>query len=202
MTIFLHELISDNKLTYLPRPNFKKKHYSIRYLHNKLIKEIDFEDFNYEIVNTGNRYKDSAINQPFGLFRLLWRSRGGYSMKINFDKEMDLAEFGPSLACNFYGYFDFTIDDIGNWKCKVDITYIQSENTFTPFPDSYYQKPNSAVLRARKLAKPAWGMDGVGRELQELIQKDIEVKNKTVNLSFNFKDTLEGSWAKRNTSLI
>lgn len=202
MTIFLHELKSKNKLTYLPRPTFKLKHYNIKYNHSKVLNDIEFEEFDYNIVNTNTPYQDSAINEPFGLFRLLWKTRGGYKLKINFNPEIDLEEFGPALKCNLTGYFEFNIDDVGRWECNVDLKYIQSDNSFKPFPSEYYQPANSAIMRARKLAKPDWGLDGVPSNMYDSILQDIYNYNSNINLSFDYKNKLKGNWQIQKKSLF
>jgi radical SAM superfamily enzyme YgiQ (UPF0313 family) len=202
MTIFLHELKSKNKLTYLPRPTFKLKHYNIKYNHSKVLNDVEFEDFDYNIVNTNTPYQDSAINEPFGLFRLLWKTRGGYKLKINFNPEIDLEEFGPALKCNLNGYFEFNIDDVGRWNLDVDLKYIQSDNSFKPFPSQYYEPANSAIMRARKLAKPEWGLDGVSSTMYDGILEDIYNYNLNVNLSFDYTNKLQGNWQVQKKSLF
>lgn len=202
MTIFLHELKSKNKLTYLPRPTFKLKHYNIKYNHSKVLNDVEFEEFDYNIVNTNAPYQDSSINEPFGLFRLLWKTRGGYKLKINFNPEIDLEEFGPALKCNLNGYFEFNIDDVGRWECNVDLKYIQSDNSFKPFPSEYYQPANSAIMRARKLAKPDWGLDGVPSSMYDSILQDIYNYNSNINLSFDYKNKLKGNWQIQKKSLF
>lgn len=204
MTVFLHELKSNKNLTYLPRPGFKHNHYEVSYDNDREVKEVEFENYNYSEIHksTASPYKDNAILEPFGLFRLLWRIRGGYSLKLKFSPEMDLKEFGPSLSCNFTGEYRFSVDSIGNWKCIINIHYKQSENAFKTFPDEYYEKPNAGVLRARKLANPSWGMEGITDSLQEEFRKQVEINNSNTDLSFEFNDELNGSWGVKNKVAI
>lgn len=201
-SIFQEELKSKRPIGRQKRPNLKNHHYEIKYNNSKIENKIEFEQFNYNIITTNNTWVDSCLNQPFGFFRFLWRTRGGYSIKIKFNKDMDYEEFGPSLSNNLNGYYNFIINDNGDWKCEIDLIFNQKENSFQPFPDSYFFESNDSTLRARKLAKPNWGQDGISKEEYDNILNTIDEYNKTKDLSFTFKNMISGSWGVKNKSLF
>lgn len=201
-SIFQEELKSKKKIQYQSRPNLKKHHYSIKYNNTKVLNNIDFENFDYNIINTGNIWQDSCLNQPFGFFRFMWKTRGGYNITIKFEPTMDFEEYGPSLSNNLNGYFNFKITDSGDWECDIHLEFIQKQKSFTPFPDSYFFESNDSTLRARKLAKPKWGQAGISKDEYNSIIKNINQFNKTKDFSFNYKNKITGSWAIKNKSLF
>lgn len=193
-SMFLEELKSNRTISFLPRPDFKKYHYSLKYNDRKRLTPVDFETFDYKIYNTDNPWIDSIINEPFGFFRFLWKSRGGYKLQLNFSKELQQNEYGPSLSPDLSGRMIFEIDDLGNWIYDVDLKYIQPENAWTTLPQSYYFGEESSLKRARKHAKPEWGIDGITKEdYKELCLKTEEL-NKSLDLSFEIQENLKASW--------
>lgn len=201
-SIFQEELVSKNKISYQNRPNLKKNHYVITYNKENLQKSIQFEEFDYNIISTNNPWLDSCINQPFGLFRFLWRTRGGYKIKIIFDSELDSNEFGPSLSSKLNGYFDFVISDGGEWKCDVNLKYEPSDKGFSMLSDVYFFNPNNSTLRARKLANPSWGLKGISEEEYENISNMVMEYNRTKDLSFHYQNKFEGTWLEKKKSLL
>lgn len=201
-SIFQEELKSKKKIQYQSRPNLKKYHYEIQYDIPNLVNEIEFEEFDYSIINTGNAWQDGCLNQPFGLFRFLWRTRGGFKMKLKFEPEMDFEEYGPSLANNLSGYFNFKIDRAGKWACETDLKFIQKDRPFSSFPESFYLKPNAATLRARKLA---YYKDVEQDTVEDKFERDkilAEEYNNTKDFSFHYKDSFTGNWGLINKSLF
>lgn len=191
-SIFLEQLESKNDIGIQPRPNLKKFHYELNYNNDKIKNSVTSDDFNYKIINTKNPFQDSLLNEPFGLLRLLFRGRGGYRLKVLFSNELDLQEFGNYLECGLNGEFEFIISDSGEWTYTANFTYEQPENPFTPY--DYFQETNTATLRARKFAKPEWGMDGKTDEQMEELKKECDRLNKEIDFSFSYKDTIKGSW--------
>jgi hypothetical protein len=57
-------------------------------------------------------------------------------------------------------------------------------------------------MRARKLAKPEWGMDGVSSDMYNSILEDIYNYNLNVNLSFDYTNKLQGNWQVQKKSLF
>lgn len=191
--IFQLQIITDTELNPAPRPNLPKFHYTIDYHNKNLAKSIDFETFDYSIVKTNmGDFQDSLINHIFPLFRILWRTRGGYDMNIKFNPEIDYPEFGNTLVSNLIGEYNFSITDSGEWQCDMDIDYKQQENPFDVFDLSNLEY--TATKRARKLAKPSWGMDGRNEEQINKLNQECDKLNKEIDFSFSYKDTIKGSW--------
>lgn len=201
-SIFEEELKSKKQINYQHRPNLKKYHYNLVYDNHNMVNNIKFDTFNYDIISTGNKWKDSCINQPFGLFRFLWKSRGGYKLKLNFEPEMDFKEYGPSLATNLKGYYIFEITKEGKWECEIDLVYKAKDNMFKPLPDNFFFNPNASTLRARKLAKPNWGQEGISKEEYNDIIKLTESYNKNLDLSFEYKNKIKGFWGIEKKSML
>lgn len=196
-SIFLEQLESKNDIGIQPRPNLKKYHYELVYENPKVKKSIISENFNYNIISTGNKFQDSLLNEPFGLLRLLFRARGGYRFKVLFSKDLDSKEFGDYVSCDLEGYFEFSVSENGTWEYVSNFEYIQEENPFTPY--DYFQENNTATLRARKFAKPEWGMGGKTDEEMDALKVECDRLNNEVDFSFSYSDTIKGSWGVKKS---
>ena len=103
----------------------------------------------------------------------MWRTRGGYKLKLKFKKEWEYEEWGERNAAPLDAEYDFEIDDDGNWTADFWWDYEQDE--YTDWNDRYwiergrmqmspdpvgpvwsimdFTRDNSnSVVRARKLA--------------------------------------------------
>ena len=203
-TMFLEELKSNRTITFLPRPDFKKYHYSVEYSNRKILNNVDFEQFNYSIYKNDNPWIESCVNEAFGFLRFLWKARGGYKLQLNFSKEINYNEYGPSLAPDLNGRIIFEITDLGKWVYDIELNYSQSRNAWVQLPRGYYFGEESSIKRARKLAKPDWGVEGVGEEEYKEIVSEVDRLNREVDLSFEVHETLEGDWGvkEENKSLF
>ena len=202
--MFCYELKSNKKINFAQRPNFPIEHYSIEYVNRKKLNEIEFEEFDYNIYNSNRPFVDSIINELLGTCRFLWRVRGGYKLQMNFSKEMQLKDFGPSLAPDLKGRLIFEITDAGKWKYDIDLEYKQHPYAWQPLPYVYDWSEEHSVKRARKHAKPEWGTDGVNEEKKQEIISESARLNKELDLSFKVTDTISGDWGikKENKSLF
>ena len=199
--IFKEELTKIKSIA-IQKRNELQNHYTIKYDNIKSVKNVDYDvDFNFNILKSNiNKFVDSAINEPFGLFRILYKSRGGYEIKITFNKDVDLKEFGHSVACNFNGYVEFKIDDCGKWNYDIDVIYIQDKNPFKTYSEI---KGNTiATKRARKLSKVSWGTDDIPDNLFKEIEIETDRLNKSLDLSFKYKNKINGDWGIKTKSLF
>ncbi len=58
---------------------------------------------------------------------------------------------------------------------------------------------SNAAIRARRLAKPTWGMDGRSLDnYNDLFAEEKEL-NKTIDWSFNFHWSGKGNWGDHNS---
>ena len=203
--IYLDHLLSVNKVSYPFRENLKKTHYKIVFDDPTIQNEIEFEKFDYNIVKANiNPFANSMVNEIWPLFRILWRTRGGYTAKILFNREIDLQEFGDQYDPGTYtAEYNITIDHAGAWKADMKMSFEQQspeidnrpENRRGPFFAQDYSRIKSASsTRARKLAKPKWGESGRGdQDFMDLLNEE-ELLNKTINFTFDFSWSGSGNW--------
>lgn len=205
--IFVDSLVTKEPFSYPVRPNLKKYHYDLRFIDDNIQHEIDYEDFDYNLLKTNiNPYADGLVNEVWPLLRTLWRARGGYNIKILFDPSIDVNEFDQYFGTGQYlAEYVFYIDHDGNWKADFQIDYKQNfveaeyktpERQGPFYLQDYSRMTGNAALRARKLAKPDWGMDArSGDQIQELINEEFYL-NQTVEWSFNFNWSDSGKWLR------
>jgi anaerobic magnesium-protoporphyrin IX monomethyl ester cyclase len=207
---------TETPLGYPIRENLKTEHYKIN-LHNpNTINEIDYyEDFDYNIIKPNiNPFADTLVNEMWPFFRMLWKARGGYNAIVKFNPEIDLKEFGSQYGPGMYtANFLFTITDEGKWHANFDYEFNQIDNPYDerPYPhqldengnpgrkgpfyaQDYSRLKSNTVIRAARLAKPSWGLDGrTGEDFTKLLEEEA-VLNKTIDFSFKYKYIGNGNW--------
>jgi radical SAM superfamily enzyme YgiQ (UPF0313 family) len=203
--ILVDNLVSVNKISYPSRPDLKKFHYDLKFHDESIRNEVSYEKFDYNIIKTDiNPYANSLVNEMWPILRTLWKTRGGYKIKVRFNPDIDNAEFGGHFGTGkYYAEYDFEIDHTGQWNADFNIKFqqhweydqyreIKRQGSF--FAQEYSKMKGNAAIRARKLAKPLWGESGrSGREFQHLINEEIFL-NQSTDLSFNFSWTGQGNW--------
>lgn len=200
-TIFLQNLLMDSHIHIPHRPNLPKDHYRLVFNDPNLQKEITYEKFDYKIIKPGiSNFADNLVNEMFPLFRMLWKTRGGYKIEIKYDHELDMLEFGERNACLYWANHNFRIDEKGYWWYECDFKFEQpkSANVYedhTPFKlmDFSHIKLNAAK-RARKIAQPRWGENGrPGEEFQALMEEERKLNNE-LSFAFEYKWSGGGYW--------
>ena len=187
-------------------------HYSITLDNPNTIREIEYEQFDYNIIKPNiNPFADSLVNEMWPFFRQLWRMRGGYEAEVRFNPEIDLKEFGIQYGPGMYdAVYKFKINDDGIWYAEFDIKFDQVDNPYDDrlpppegrkgpfFAQDYSRMQSNTVKRARKLAKPTWS-DTEGRGNQDFMDLLNEEKllNETIDFSFQFKYKSLGDWSDR-----
>jgi DNA-dependent RNA polymerase auxiliary subunit epsilon len=206
MSIYLDQIIEDRRIGYPIRPNLKKYHYSIEYLDSTIQNSVNYEQFDYNIIKTDiNPYADGIVNEMWPLLRTLWRTRGGYTISVKFDPEIDSAEFGNQYGTGKYSAeFNFSINHHGQWSGNFKWDFIQhwehepykEENRQGPFfAQDFSNMISNAAIRARRLAKPAWGAEGrTGSDYNNLFAEEKQL-NETVNWTFNHVWSDRGDWS-------
>lgn len=205
--IFVDNLVTDHPFDYTRRPNITKYHYDLNFHDETILKDIEYENFNFNIIKTDiNPYADSLVNEMWPILRMLWRTRGGYDIEVRFNPEIDCAEFGQNFGTGKYeAIYKFNIDHNGKWTANFKINFQQiydstndprEDHRHGPFFAQEFSRMNSnAAMRAKKLAKPKWGEHGRGqKEFQELLDEESFL-NQTVDWSFNFKWQGQGDWS-------
>ena len=187
-------------------------HYSITLDNPNTIREIEYEQFDYNIIKPNiNPFADSLVNEMWPFFRQLWRMRGGYEAEVRFNPEIDLKEFGIQYGPGMYdAVYKFKINDDGIWYAEFDIKFDQIDNPYDdrlPPPEGrkgpfyaqdYSRMQSNTVKRARKLAKPTWS-DTEGRDNHDFMAllNEEKVLNDTIDFSFQLKYRSLGDWSDR-----
>ena len=203
--IFVQNLITENPINIPQRPNIPMFHYTLEYLDPTLQKEVDYEQFDYEIIKPNiSPFADSLVNEMFVLFRMLWRTRGGFHMTVKYDEELDMMEFGGRNAGPYWATHDFTIDHDGNWTCNATFKFVQPptvipDDPMLPrspfFAQDYSRETVNAAKRARKLAKPKdWGDEGRDHEQFMALIAEEKMLNETINFTFDYEWSGSGKW--------
>ncbi len=192
------------------RYNLAKEHYKIKLNNPSNIKEIDsYEDFDYNIINPGlNPFADTLVNEMWPFFRMLWKTRGGYTAEVLFNPEIDLKEFGSQFGPGMLNaVYKFNIDDDGNWEADFSWDFKQVDNPYDdrvrpplgrkgPFyAQDYSRMMSNTAKRARRLAKPNWDLESgrSGQDFTDLLNEE-ELLNDTVDFSFKYRYIKNGKW--------
>jgi hypothetical protein len=195
------------------RYSLKKDHYDIR-LHNKdLIKEIEYEKFDYNVIKVDiNPFANSLVNEMWPFFRMLWKIRGGYDAVVRFNPEIDLKEFGSQFGPGMYdAIFKFNINDTGEWIANFDFRFNQhvddpcdmrdpAKGRKGPFyAQDYSRLQSNTAKRARRLARPDWSLESGrdGKDFMDLLNEE-EYLNKNVDFSFEYNYSGSGDWSVEN----
>lgn len=201
--IFLQNMKSEEQISVPWRPNLPEFHYTLTFDDPEKLIEIDYEfGFDYNIIKPGiSNFADSLVNEMFVLFRLLWKTRGGFEIHLKYDEELDMIEFGTRNAGPYWANHHFKIDDEGKWTYKCDHKFVQPgydpvERIPFRLEDYSYTKLNAST-RARRIAKPRWGENGrPDPEFKEL-EKQLVHMNNNVNFSFEYQWEGSGDWSNR-----
>lgn len=199
--------LADHDVAYPRRHKLAIEHYKVKFHDPNLKKHLEFEDFDYHIIKTQkSTFADNLVNEMFPLFRTLWRIRGGFDMEVYFNPDIDTTEFGTQYGgCEYTAIYKFSINHDGKWNAdfKVDFTQKSSldakEVQTSDRQGAFYLQDDSqldtnAAIRARKLAKPQWGIDGRSdSDFWDMMQNEERLNN---NIDFTFKDhyVTEGKW--------
>jgi hypothetical protein len=213
--VFLQQLLTENDVTVPNRPNLPREHYRIVFDDPTLQKEIEYEKFDYNIIKTGiSAFADTLVNEVFVMFRMLWRTRGGFTAKIIYDQELDTREFGERNVGPYWASHRFKIDHDGNWQADFVCEFKQPPAKIKPadpmeprapfFAQDYSRETSNAAQRARKIAKPDWKGGDDGRDHEEFMAllAEEEHLNKTVDLSFKHKWKGTGYWGNVDEHIV
>lgn len=196
---------TDYEVGYPIRYNLAKEHYDIKLNDPSIIKDIEYEKFDYNIIKVDyNPYANTLVNEMWPFFRMLWKCRGGYTAVIKYNPDIDIREFGYQFGPGMLNaVYKFEITDDGKWKADFDFSFEQTKWAFDPnqpekapfFAQDYSRLQSNTAIRARRLAKPSWSSD-TGRtdqELWDIIREEQEL-NKTIDWSFKHHYVGEGDW--------
>ena len=205
---------TDTPFSYPIRFNLAKEHYKITLDDPLEINEIEYEDFDYNIIKPNiSPFADNLVNEIWPFLRTLWRMRGGFRAEIKFNPEIDLKEFGSQFGPGmFTGNYKFRISKNGLWNAAFQYEFNQIKNPYDERTDpermgafyaqDYSRLQSNSAKRARKLAKPEWDLDD-GRDdnqFWEMLQEEKHL-NDTIDFSFKYTYINTGKW-ERNSNEI
>jgi len=157
--------------------------------------ELEYEDFDYNIISEDiNPFADSLVNEIWPMLRLLWQSRGGYTLEFRISPD----EFNANQWNGGKGYAKFTanykfkIDHAGSWDADFKFKLTQPDNPFE-FEDLSHHTSNSS-MRAKKLAKADWGMGSMPDETRQKYMIESARMNEEVDFSFDLNWKQKGNW--------
>ena len=196
--------------SYPVRFNLAKEHYKIRLHEPSFNREVEYEKFDYNIINVDiNPYANTMINEMWVFFRMLWRTRGGYDATILFNPEIDEREFGSTYGPHgLTAVYKFSITKDGKWKADFDINFKQLPNPDDRFKNNepkrmgpffavdFTRLQSNAARRSRKLSRPPWSVeDGRSdKDYGDLLNEEVELNPKT-DFTFNFHYKGTGDWS-------
>jgi hypothetical protein len=200
---------TDVPIGYPIRFALAKEHYKIKLNNTSTQREIEYEQFDYNIIKPNiNSFADTLVNEMWPFFRQLWRMRGGYEAEVYFNPEIDLKEFGTQYGPGmFNAIYKFKISDDGIWSADFKIKFDQIDNPYDdrlPPPEGrkgpfyaqdYSRMQSNTVKRARKLAKPRWSVtEGrSGQDFADLLNEE-KYLNETIDFSFHLHWHGSGDW--------
>ena len=208
---------TEQEFGYPIRFNLRKEHYSIELDDPEALYEIEYEDFDYNIIKPDiSPFADNLVNEIWPFLRTLWRTRGGFSAEIHFNPTIDLKEFGSQFGPGmFTGVYRFIIDADGNWNANFEYKYDQVDNPYddrrTPaeggrkgafYAQDYSRMQSNPARRARKLAKPDWSKEE-GRsdsDFGDLLEEE-KFLNENIDFSFEYTYTDTGSWQRNSNDI-
>lgn len=184
--IILNNLVNDRDVSFVNRIEVDS-HYRLTLADPKLLKEIEYENFDFNICKPDiNPLADSVVNEVWPLLRLLWRTRGAYSIRLFFNPAIDVKEFGDWLCCDFSANIEFTIDNQGKWDAKFDYRFKQGEKAWHHV--DFSRADSVAATRAKKLAHGTYNDESFEQGIQEARARE------ELDFSFEYQYKDSGQW--------
>jgi anaerobic magnesium-protoporphyrin IX monomethyl ester cyclase len=196
------------------RFNLAKEHYVITLDDETELNEVDYEEFDYNIIKPNiNPFADALVNEIWPFLRMLWLTRGGFRAEIKFNPEIDLKEFGNQFGPGmFTGVYKFKISKQGLWSAHFSYNYDQSVDNIWDtrteerkgpfFAQDYSRMQSNSAKRARKLAKPDWDLEEgrSGSDFTELLDEEAYL-NQNIDLSFKYTYINSGTWSREGNQI-
>jgi hypothetical protein len=199
---------TDHEFGYPVRFSLAKDHYRIIFDNPKVIKELEYEKFDYNIIpeiDPLNPFANTLVNEIWPFLRMLWKTRGGYFAIIKFNPEIDLKEFGSQYGPGmFTAIYKFRITDEGKWTADFSFKFEQVDNIFDERTDDrrgpfyaqdYSRIQSNTAKRARTLARPEWDVEEgrSGQDFMDLLNEE-KFLNQTIDFSFAHHYRGTGDW--------
>lgn len=208
---------TDVPFGYPIRFSLAQEHYKITLNDTTVLHEIEYEDFDYNIIKPDiSPFADNLVNEIWPFLRTLWRTRGGFVAEIKFNPEIDLKEFGSQFGPGmFEGVYKFRISEEGYWKADFYYKYDQVDNPYddrlTPeqggrkgafYAQDYSRMQSNSAARARKLSKPTWdAKEGRSEsDFGELLEEELFL-NENIDFSFEHHFRGGGKWERNSNNI-
>ena len=119
-----------------------KRHYNVEFEDDLIINEINYETFDFNMINSDlGSFPNGIMNEVFSLLRLLWRVKGGYKINIRFNPTIDNEDFVFCLDTDkqeYYSDINFSINDSGNYKVSSYYKFVNLDKVFVRDKDFEY----------------------------------------------------------------
>lgn len=107
-------------------------HFTVSFDSDYMYDSVEYEYFDYAIIQSDHGdFANSVMNEAFGFLRTLWRVRGGYSITLNFNADLDHRDFIFCIVPNTHSYdasIQFTITEDGIYSIDSTFKFV---NEFT-----------------------------------------------------------------------
>jgi len=194
INIFLEHLINDRNQDHTYR---KIKNYTLEFEDPSRQNHIEYEEIDFlKFFGTRgddpkNNFVDSIFSEIVVLARVFWKTRGAFSLHVNFEENYDTSEFTGYLGCNFNADFYFKIDSAGNYTSSFEINFIQDDSTVWRM-NTYETEvdPAKPLSRAKQNVLRVINIDTTGND----DKWEIWNKHSILDMSFHEKRTASGKW--------
>jgi len=160
------------------------KYHTVTFDNPELYQNIEYDEFDFNIIKPGiNPLADSVVNEIWPVLRLLWRTRGAYTIQIRITPEMAMNEFGDRLGCNFNAIYDLRVEADGAWTADFKFDFKQDANAWR-YQD-YSKETSMSAMRARQLALPD-SKGEIAADWQEKLHKDLKYVEELQKLDLSF----------------
>ena len=169
------------------------KYHSIKFYKKETKKSVEYEIFDFNIITPNiNPLADSVVNEIWPLLRLLWKSRGGYSITVNITPQDINNEFGNRLGCNLTATYNFKISEDGEWSADFKFDFKQDTDAWK-YQD-YSREKSMSAMRARQIAQP--GSNGESVWTTAIYDEHLKLLEqlKETDFSFNYHYQNTGKW--------
>jgi hypothetical protein len=189
LNIFLNNLVNNKGKDFSNRKTVNN-HYTLEIENPEIQNEIEQEIFDFDIIkpNTGNGLADTVVNEIWPILRIFWRTRGAFKIDLNFDGDIDTAEFSTFIGSPFNSKILFEIDNNGKWKADFKFDFKQPKEYWhhNSFANTNSNASKRIEIFARKSKFPKKTLE---EGYNDLIQNYVNI-----DLSFDYHYTDSGQW--------
>lgn len=164
--------------------NFDTSKYHIITFNNpELLQDITYDEFDFNIIKPNiNPLADTVVNEIWPLLRLLWRSRGAYTIQVRITPDLAMNEFGDRLGCNFNAIYYLRVEANGSWTADFNFDFKQDATAWR-YQD-YSKDESMSAMRARQLALP--GSNGKIVTTTEQFYSHLKLVEQLKSTDFSF----------------